>query len=107
MNGRKRLREPAPGTVLYEVGWKREKPAAPVITSYVYCGRITKSGTEYFLLVEFTKWWNRTQHGWTIEAEHGMKIPNLEQLLEGRETWSEVCTWVRKNEKGWRREMKE
>jgi hypothetical protein len=92
--------------VLYEVGYKHEKPAAPILISFVYCGRIQDSGQTYYLLVEFFRWGTKTQRGFPIEAKDGLKVRTLEQLMEGRETWAEVCTWTRKNAKAWRKEMK-
>ena len=100
-------REPPIGTVLYQVGWKRENPKAPIIITFVYCGRVQLRGQKYFLLVEFNRWWNRTQLGWPIGAEHGVKVSTLELMMDSCETWPEVCAWVKKNAKNSRSKLKQ
>jgi hypothetical protein len=100
-------KEPALGSVLFEVGFKHEEPSSPVIISYVYCGLVEDNGEKYFLLVEFLKWWIKTQRGLPIEAGDGLKVRTLEQLLDLRKDWNEVVAWTQKHRKDWRKKMKE
>lgn len=96
--------EPPLGTVFYEVGFKREEPRAPMIITWVYCGRVMENGNEYHLLVEYGKWWTLTNvFKVPIEGKHGLKIPSLDQLYEGRESWAEVVQWVNDCGKDWRK----
>lgn len=89
------------GAVLYEIGYKRQEPPAPVIISRVYCGRTDYSGQEYHLFVEFRRWWNLTERGHAIGADDGLLVRNLSELDDSLKTWDEVCDWVAANRTGW------
>ena len=58
----KKLQEPRIGSVLYEIGYKREEPCSPIIITRVYCGRaqdpaLAKDAPEVYLAAEFSTWW--------------------------------------------------
>jgi len=110
MKKRKREAYPVPsmGQVFYEVGFKREEPAAPIVITWVYGGTVERSGAAHHLLIEFSRWWLwRQQEGKTSDPPGGLLIPTLEQLYEGRETWDQVVRWVRKCGRRWRNAMKD
>ena len=88
-----RTSEPALGSLLYEAGIKRDKPIGPIIISWVYCGRVKEEGNEYFLLVEFSRWWHLKRLGLPIEGKHGLKVSDVAQIYDGRDTWEGVRNW--------------
>ena len=94
---------PKIGTVFYIIGYKREEPLAPIISSRVYCGRVKKNGIFYHSFVDFLRWWNLTQNHHKIKADDGLLVRNLSDLTGGMKTWDEVLEWVAKKGRNWRK----
>jgi hypothetical protein len=87
----KKLKEPALGSVLYEVGYEREEPCSPIIITRVYCGHAkdpSKPGApKYYLAAEFSTWWNVTvAFKAPIEPRHCLKYQSLEDMLGSLKT---------------------
>ena len=90
-------RAPAIGSLFYEIGFKDAPPKGPIVITYVYCGLVTDhEKKQRHLLVEFSRWWGLTSRELPIRPEDGLKIPTLDQLMDGKQTWREVSAWAGK-----------